>query len=126
MTMGAQGKTLFWIGASLDNLREFPDDVQRMMGFALRQAQDGGKHVDAKPLKGFGGAGVLEIVEYDDGNTYRAVYTVRFAGAVYVLHAFQKKSTRGIATPKREIDLIGERLKRAEEHWCKERGCRHE
>lgn len=94
------------------------------MGFALRRAQTGGKHIDAKPLKGFGGAGVLEIVENDDGNTYRAVYTVKFAGVVYVLHAFQKKSTKGIATPQREIDLVKERLRRAEEHyrdWCKER-----
>ena len=127
--MDAQDKPLFWVGSALDDLREFPDDVKRIMGFALRQAQGGGKHVSAKPLKGFGGAGVLEIVEDDDGNTYRAVYTVKFAGAVYALHAFQKKSAKGIATPKREIGLVGERLKRAEEHyssWCKERGCGHE
>ena len=125
MIMDAQDRPLFWIGSALDDLREFPDDVKRIMGFALRRAQDGGKHVDAKPLKGFGGAGVLEIVEDDDGNTYRGVYTVKFSGAVYVLHAFQKKSTKGISTPKREIDTIKERLKCAEEHyndWCKRKG----
>ena len=122
--MRASDKPLFWTASALDDLREFPDAVKRVMGFALRQAQVGGKHVDAKPLKGFGGAGVLEIVEDDDGNTYRAIYTVKFAKAVYVLHAFQKKSTKGVSTPKREIDLIVQRLKRAEEHyaeWCRER-----
>lgn len=116
--MDAQGRPLFWIGSSLGDIREFPDDVKRVMGFALRQAQSGGKHVNAKPLRGFGGAGVLEIVEDDDGDTYRAVYTIRLSGAVYVLHAFQKKSTKGISTPKHEIDIIGERLKSAEEHHC--------
>jgi phage-related protein len=85
------------------------------MGFALFLAQQGRKHSDAKPLRGFGGAGVLEIVEDHAGNTYRAVYTVRLAGRVYVLHAFQKKSKPGIETPKSEIDLIKRRLKRAEE-----------
>ena len=85
--------------------------------------------MNAKPLKGFGGAGVLEIVEDNDGDTYRGVYTVKFAGVVYVLHAFQKKSTKGVSTPKHEIDLIKDRLKRAEEHycdWCKERECGHD
>jgi phage-related protein len=115
--MSAQSKTVFWVGSALDDLRAFPEDVRRVMGFALRRAQDGGKHVSAKPLKGFGGASVLEIVEDDDGNTYRAVCTVKFAGAIYVLHAFQKKSTRGVSTPKHEIDLISDRLKRAEEHY---------
>lgn len=127
--MDARDKPLFWIGSSLDDLREFPEEVKRVMGFALWRAQEGRKHVNAKPLKGFGSAGVLEVVEDDHGGAYRAVYTVKFAGAVYVLHAFQKKSTKGIATPKREIDLIIERLKRAEEHysdWCKGRGCGHE
>jgi phage-related protein len=85
------------------------------MGFALFLAQQGGKHADAKPLRGFGGAGVLEIVEDHRGDTYRAVYTVRFAGRIYVLHAFQKKSKSGIETPKAEINLIKSRLKRAEE-----------
>ena len=95
------------------------------MGFALRRAQAGGKHMDAKPLRGFGGAGVLEIVSDDDGNTYRAAYTVKFTGVVYVLHAFQKKSTKGVGTPQREIELIRDRMKRAEEHyrdWRKEQG----
>ncbi len=92
------------------------------MGFALHFAQAGGKHADAKPLKGFAGAGVLEITEEHAGDTLRGVYTVRFREAVYVLHAFQKKSRRGIKTPMKAIALVGERLKRAEEHyesWCK-------
>jgi phage-related protein len=87
------------------------------MGFALYLAETGGKHPDAKPLKGFGGAGVLEIVVDHEGATYRAVYTVKFRGTVYALHAFQKKSKTGIATPKKEIDLIWERLKRAQDHY---------
>jgi phage-related protein len=93
------------------------------MGFALHFAQAGGKHPDAKPLKGFSGAGVLEIIGDYDGDTYRAVYTVRFRGVVYVLHAFQKKSKMGIKTPLKEMKLVRERLKRAEEHharWRKE------
>lgn len=85
------------------------------MGFALFQAQLGGKHVSAKPLKGFGGAGVLEVVDDFDGDTFRAVYTVRLAGVVYVLHCFQKKAKHGIATPKIVLDLIHERLKLAEQ-----------
>lgn len=124
MIMKTADKPLFWVASALDDLREFPDEVKCIMGFALRRAQAGGKHIAAKPLKGFGSAGVLEIVEDNDGNAYRAIYTVKFAGAIYVLHAFQKKSTKGISTPKREIDLIRERLKRAEEHyadWCRER-----
>jgi len=115
--MSAADRPLFWVGSALDDLRKFPEEVKRIIGFALRRAQAGGKHVDAKPLKGFGGAGVLEIVEEDNGNAYRAVYTIRFAGAVYVLHAFQKKSTKGTSTPKHEIELIRDRLKRAEEHY---------
>ena len=85
-----------------------------MTGFALRTAQKGGKHSDAKPLKGFKGAGVLEIVSDFDGDTFRAVYTVRIKGVIYVLHAFQKKSRKGISTPKTEIDKIKRRLKEAE------------
>ena len=92
----------------------FPDEVRDGVGYALYVAQRGGKHDSVKPLKGFGGAGVLEVVEDYRGDTYRAVYTVRFATAVYVLHAFQKKSKRGSETPKEEIDLIKERLKAAE------------
>ena len=90
------------------------------MGFSLWQAQLGSKHHSAKPLKGFGGAGVLEVAEDFDGDTYRTVYTVRLADAIYVLHAFQKKSKRRIAMPKKEMDLIKERLKRARDH-AKER-----
>ena len=84
------------------------------MGYALHLAQNGLKHPQAKPLKGFGGAGVLEVVEDQAGDTYRAIYTVRYAGAVYGLHAFQKKSKRGSQTPKRELDLVKARLRRAE------------
>jgi len=112
-------KPVEWIGSSRDDLREFSEDVQQIMGFALYRAQLGKKHPDAKPLKGFKGAGVLEIVENFDGDTYRAVYTVKFEGIVYVLHAFQKKSKQGIATPKQDIDLIESRLKRAKEHYKK-------
>ncbi len=93
-----------------------PDDVKDVFGFALHLAQVGKKHDQAKPLKGFGGAGVLEVVEDHIGDTFRAVYTVKLANAVYVLHCFQKKSTRGIETPKPDIDLIRERLKAAQTH----------
>ena len=93
-----------------------PEVVQDVFGYALQLAQAGAKHGNAKPLKGFGSAGVLEIVESFDGNTYRAVYTVKFSNAVYALHCFQKKSTRGIATPQPDMDLIRERLKAAEAH----------
>ena len=106
---------LEFAGSSRDDLSAFPIEVKQHIGFALRFAQTGGKHPDAKPLKGFGGAGVVEVVENHDGGTYRAVYTVRFASAVYVLHVFQKKSKRGIATPKAEIDLIKKRLREATE-----------
>jgi len=114
--MTTRDKEIIWVGDSRDNLRAFPEDVKDVMGFALRQAQQGGKHPAAKPLKGFRGAGVLEIVQDHDGDTYRAVYTVRFKGKVYVLHAFQKKSKKGIQTPQPVIDLIKERLKRVEAH----------
>jgi phage-related protein len=116
-----QPKPLFWMGSSLEDLREFPQDVRQVTGFALWQAQLGGKHGDAKVLKGFGGAGVLEIVEDHDGDTYRAVHTVKFAGAVYVLHAFQKKAKRDIKTPTAEMNVIRRRLKTAEEHHAQRR-----
>ncbi len=109
-------KPLYWVGSSRDDVRGFPDGARHAIGLALRRAQGGSKHINAKPLKGFGGSGVLEIVADDDGSTYRAVYTVRFLDAVYVLHAFQKKSTHGIKTAKHDIDLIKHRLRRAEEH----------
>lgn len=112
-----QRKPLQWMGSSRHDLRQFPEDVKDEMGFALDQAQLGRKHVSAKTMKGFGGASVLEIVEDYEGDTYRAVYTVRFRSAVYVLHSFQKKSTKGIKTPKHVIDLIKQRLKQAELHY---------
>lgn len=108
-------KPLVWIGSSLDDLKAFPREVQHTMGFALRVAQNGGKHPDAKPLKGFGGAGVLEVIDDFDGNTFRSVYTVQFQGTIYVLHAFQKKSARGIATAKKDLNLIKQRLRAAEQ-----------
>jgi phage-related protein len=108
-------KDVVWVASSLDDLKEFPEPVRQLMGFAIFQAQCGGKHVNAKPLKGFKGSGVLEVVEDFDGDTYRTVYTVRYADAVYVLHAFQKKSKKGIATPKHDIDLIAGRLRMAEQ-----------
>ena len=111
-------KPLFWIGSSWSDLKDCPDEVQDFIGYALHWAQRGGKSPDAKPLQGFGGAGVLEIVDDFDGNTYRAMYTVRFAGAVYALHVFQKKSRKGIATPKQDIELVKARLKRAEDHYA--------
>ncbi len=92
-----------------------PEEVIDTFGYALHLAQTGKKHEQAKPLHGFGSAGVLEIVEDWRGNTYRAVYTVRFAAAVIVLHVFQKKANRGIATPRQDMELIKERLKAAEQ-----------
>ena len=115
-------KSLRFIGSSRHSLRAFPKDVREEIGYALWEAQLGETPEIAKPLKGFGGAGVLEVVENFDGSTYRAVYTVKFSTAVYVLHAFQKKSKKGIATPKKDIDLIKARLKLAEEDSKKEKG----
>jgi phage-related protein len=111
-------KPVVWIGSTRADLASFPEDVKDAIGYALYIAQRGGKHADAKALRGFGGAGILEIVEDHAGDTYRAVYTVRLAGRIYVLHVFQKKSKSGIKTPKPEIELIRSRLKRAdEEHF---------
>lgn len=109
-------RTLVWIASAKKDLMAMPEDVQDTFGYALHLAQTGKRHEQAKPLKGFGSAGVLEVVEDDAGSAYRAVYTVRFRNAVYVLHCFQKKSTRGIATPKPDLDLIRERFKAAEMH----------
>jgi phage-related protein len=114
-------KNLYWIGSSKKDLKTMPADVQDTFGYALHLAQDGKKHPDAKPMQGFGSAGVVEVVEDYQGNAYRAVYTVKFGDAVYVVHCFQKKSTRGISTPKPDMDLIRERLKAAQEH-AKEQG----
>lgn len=105
-------RPILWMGDSLAVLREFPQAVREEIGFALYVAQTGGKHVNAKPLKGLG-PGVLEVVSDYRGDTYRAVYTVRLARRVYVLHAFQKKSKRGIATPRTDIELVRQRLRRA-------------
>jgi len=110
-----QPRPVRWIGSSREDLRAFPEAVRLRVGGALWEAQLGRKAAWAKPLKGFGGAGVLEVVDDHDGDTYRAVYTVRFAGVVYGLHAFQKKSKSGVATPRREIALVEQRLKRAGE-----------
>ncbi|HVY56828.1 MAG TPA: type II toxin-antitoxin system RelE/ParE family toxin [Xanthobacteraceae bacterium] len=106
-----------FVSSSLRELRSLPKPVRSVFGYAILLAQKGEKHLDAKPLNGFGGAGVLEVVEDFDGSTYRAVYTVKFAGVVYVLYAFQKKSKRGRATPRQDIDRIRERLKIAQTHY---------
>lgn len=108
-------RELAWIGSSRKDLKGLPPTVRRAFGLALYAAQQGEWPPDAKPLKGFGGTGVLEIIEDHRGDTYRAVYTVRFATRVYVLHVFQKKSKSGISTPQHDIDLIKERLKKAEQ-----------
>jgi phage-related protein len=112
--MDSELKPIRWIGTSLRDLRSFPRPVRIDIGHALFTAQEGRTDPAAKSLKGFGGASVLEIVASHHGNAWRAVYTVRFQNAIYVLHVFQKKSTKGIATPTREIDLIKQRLAEAE------------
>jgi phage-related protein len=122
--MATGAKPLVWMGSSLDDLRGMPREVRVFMGHALHVAQVGGKHEAAKPLKGFGSAGVVEAVQNYEGNSYRAVYTVRLEGRVYALHVFEKKSKQGIATPKPDIDLIRRRLKRAETmhaEWLEEK-----
>ena len=108
-------KSLLWVGSSKKDLKAFPTEVRGGIGFALFQAQLGLKPLSAKPLTGFGGASVLEITDDFQTDTYRAVYTVKFGDALYVLHAFQKKSKRGTSTPKAELELIKSRLKLAEE-----------
>ena len=107
-------KPLFWIGSSKRDLMALPVGVRKFFGHALNFAQEGEQHAAAKVLNGFGGAGVLELVEDDAGGTYRAVYTVKFQEAVFVLHCFQKKSKRGISTPQKEMEIIHARLKVAE------------
>lgn len=119
-------KPLFWVGTALEDLRAFPQEVKQVMGYALHLAQAGGKHPDAKPLKGFAGAGVLEIVDDFDGNTYRGVYTVRLAGRVYALHAFQKKSRKGIKTSAADLETVRRRLKWAEEDHAQRRAAEKE
>jgi phage-related protein len=112
-------KSLKWIGSSKDDLLQLPDLVRKEMGYALHLAQINLKAPNAKPLRGFGGASILEVVENHDSNTYRAVYTVKFQDMVYVLHVFQKKSKKGIETPRPDIDLIKARLKLAADHHAK-------
>lgn len=118
-----QETPLHWVGSAKTDLMAFPEPVIDDIGYALGVAQLGGKHPDAKPWKGEG-AGVLEVVERFDGDAYRAIYTVRFEGALYVLHAFQKKSPSGIRTDKRDQDMVRERLKRAQAHYEETRGTR--
>jgi len=109
-------KPVVWIASSQRDFRAFPDPVKAEMGYALFVAQRGGRHRKVKTLKGHGGGAVVEIVGDHDGDTFRTIYTVRFAAAVYVLHAFQKKSRKGIATPEAELRLIDQRLREAERH----------
>lgn len=105
-------KPLHWVASAKNDYQAFPEEVQNEMGYALGLAQLGAKHPNAKPWKG-DGPGVFEVVEDHRGDTFRAIYTVRFAEVIYVLHAFQKKSKSGIKTPQEDVKLIGERLKRA-------------
>ncbi|MER9202934.1 type II toxin-antitoxin system RelE/ParE family toxin [Mesorhizobium sp. M0933] len=112
--MNPDERPIEWIGSSRKDLMQLPAEVRKFFGYALHFAQQGDQNPAAKVLKGFGGAGVLEVVENDAGGTYRAVYTVRFEEAVFVLHCFQKKSKSGIATPKEDMDIIRARLKVAE------------
>lgn len=108
-------KPVIWVGSSRQDLRSFPDPVEDHMGYALYVAQRGGRHRDTKTLRGFGGAGVVEVITDFRGDTFRAVYTIRYAGEVYVLHAFQKKSKTGRETPKQDMELIEQRLREAEQ-----------
>lgn len=120
-------KPIKWVSSSKRDLNAMPEDVKDVFGHAIDLAQAGGKHQDAKVMTGFGSAGVLEVVEDHQGDTFRAVYTVKFSGWVYVLHCFQKKSKSGIATPKSDMDLINTRLKAAKqdfETWQAQQGVR--
>ncbi|PUE47555.1 addiction module toxin RelE [Limnohabitans sp. 2KL-1] len=120
-------KPIKWVSSAKRDLDAMPEDVKDVFGHAIDLAQAGGKHQDAKVMTGFGSAGVLEVVEDHQGDTFRAVYTVKFAGWVYVLHCFQKKSKSGIATPKPDMDLINIRLKAAKqdfEAWQAQQGAR--
>ena len=114
-------KRVHFVGTSNKDLRALPKSARAIFGYAILLAEYGLKHPDAKPLKGFGGAGVLEVVEELDGDAYRAVYTVKFGDVVYVLHAFKKKSKVGSKTPPRDMELIIKRLKEAEQHYRQSR-----
>ena len=120
-------KPIKWVGSAKRDLEAMPEDVKDVFGHAIDLAQAGSKHQDAKVMTGFGSAGVLEVVEDHRSDTYRAVYTVKFAGWVYVLHCFQKKSKTGIKTPNEDMDLIHTRLKAAKldfETWQSKQGAR--
>lgn len=106
-------KPLTWIGSSKKDLLDFPKEVQRTMGYAINLAQQGKKDEDTKPFKGYGGCSVLEIVKEDVSGTFRTIYTVKFEEAIYILHAFQKKSTIGKKTPKQDVELIDKRFQEA-------------
>jgi len=110
-------KPLEWMGNTRRVVQAFPKPVRQVVGQALYAAQIGDTHVDTKPLKGFGSAGVVEIIADHDGETFRAVYTVKFRGVVYTLHAFQKKAKKGIKTPQKDLDLIKQRLRDAAQHY---------
>ena len=125
MTAQPTLKPVIWVGSSRKDLRAFPELVQDHVGYALYVAQRGGKHQATKTLSGFEGAGVVEVITDWRGDTFRAVYTLRFAGAVYVLHTFQKKSKAGRATPRRDRELIEQRLREAE-RIAKRRSNEHE
>ncbi len=117
-------RSVVWMGSSRSDIKSFPREVRSVMAYALWLAETGGKHPDAKPLQGFGGAGVVEMVDDYDGDSYRTVYTLTLADTVYVLHAFQKKSKQAAATPQRDLDLIRRRLKLAEERHASGRSRR--
>lgn len=112
---GVKLKPLIWVGSSKDDLLEFSEEVRSSVGYALYLAQRGQRGVHTKVLQGFGGAGVIEIIEHDESGTFRVVYTIKMPKAVFALHAFQKKSKHGIKTPQAEIDLVKKRLKEAQE-----------
>jgi len=112
-----KSKPCLFVGSSRKDLKRFPAKVQNRLGYALHEVQEGDEPNAAKALKGFGGRAVLELVDDFDSNTYRAIYTVRFAGVVYVLHAFQKKAKKGISTPWQDIELVKSRLRDAELHF---------
>ncbi|WP_038380669.1 type II toxin-antitoxin system RelE/ParE family toxin [Bradyrhizobium elkanii] len=112
-------KSIHFVGTSKKDLASLPKGARAVFGYAILLAEKGMRHQDAKPLTGFGGAGVIEVVEDLDGDAYRAVYTVKFGSMVYVLHAFKKKSKVGSKTPPRDMELIVKRLKDAEEHYKK-------
>jgi phage-related protein len=111
--MVAAERPVVWVGSSRRDLRAFPREVRRDIGRALYAAQEGETDPATKPMPGFGGGSVVEVLAHHRGDTWRTVYAVRFAEAIYVLHAFQKKSKSGIATPKKDVELIRQRLAEA-------------